>query len=88
MLREYLLFKTGEFWNCSPEGDKKDCRSGDSFIPNVAELFPEHEECSHPPLPSPGIITPEYPDKGAKTYINVTMMVPFLPEMIGLKKKR
>ncbi|AAM07848.1 predicted protein [Methanosarcina acetivorans C2A] len=54
MSREYLVFKTGELWNCSPEGNGKDCRSGDSFIPNVAELFPGHEECSHPPFPSPG----------------------------------
>lgn len=26
MLREYLVFKTGELWNCSPEGNRKDCR--------------------------------------------------------------
>jgi len=54
MLREYLIFKTGELWNCSPDVNKKDRRSGDSFIPNVAEVFPECEECSHPLLPSPG----------------------------------
>jgi len=61
MLRGYLVFNTDELWNCSPEGDEKGCRSGDSFIPNVADLFPGHEECSHPLLPSPGIIALEVP---------------------------
>ncbi|WP_440946540.1 hypothetical protein ACSAZL_21290 [Methanosarcina sp. T3] len=61
MLREYLVFKTGELWSYSPEGNKKDCRSGDSFIPNVEELFAEHEERSRPPLPSPGTIVLEVP---------------------------
>jgi len=39
MLREHLEFETGELWNCSPEVNKKDCRSGDLFIPNIDQSY-------------------------------------------------